>query len=248
MNETLHIGNLLFEIRRSSRRKTLGLTVDRGGELVLHAPVVSPVDELERWARKKLLWVHRKLALKETVTRLREPEFVRGESFSYLGRRYGLKIVREQHEPLRFDGRNFLLRHDARNNASEHFRRWYIHTGRNWLIERLPALSRRTVTMPTRVEVRDLGFRWGSCGKNGVLYFNWRLLQLPVRLVDYVAVHEMVHLKSRQHNTEFWQLVERALPEWGERKEQLEKMSDEFLVFRKPYRARKDTLADSWKE
>ena len=87
MNESLEVGGLTFEVRRSARRKTLGLTVDRGGELVIHATAAAGDEELARWTRSKLLWVHRKLALKEeTAPRVREPEFVSGESFSYLGR------------------------------------------------------------------------------------------------------------------------------------------------------------------
>ena len=68
MSESLNIGALNFEVRRSPRRKTLSLTVDRGGELVLHAPVDFADEELIRWANSKLLWVYRKLAIREEMT------------------------------------------------------------------------------------------------------------------------------------------------------------------------------------
>jgi predicted metal-dependent hydrolase len=67
MSETLEIGDLIFEVRRSTRRRTLGLTVDRNGELVVHAPCSAAQEELTSWTRTKLLWVHRKLALKEAA-------------------------------------------------------------------------------------------------------------------------------------------------------------------------------------
>ena len=93
MTETLQLGGLGFEVRRSDRRKTLGITVDRGGELVAHVPAETAPDELSRWISKKLLWVRRKLALKEEASpKVRSPEFVSGESFCYLGRRYRLKL------------------------------------------------------------------------------------------------------------------------------------------------------------
>ena len=203
MTETLRLGGLVFEVRRSERRKTLGLTVDRGGELVAHVPAKTSVEELSRWIGKKLLWVHRKLALKEEAApRMRGPEYVSGEAFCYLGRRYRLKLVDRQEQPLQFDGTRFTLRRDARP-AEPHFRRWYIATGADWLRRRVEALSARTASKPRRVEVRDLGFRWGSCGRNGVLLFNWKVLQLPVRLVDYVIVHELVHLREGHHGPAF---------------------------------------------
>lgn len=222
MSETLQIGALTFEVRRSERRRTLGLTVDRGGDLVIHSPAGKTVHELEQWARSKLLWVHRKLALKEVLApRRRSPEFVSGESFSYLGRSYRLAIAAQQEEPLRFDGRRFYLRRDARVGASEHFRRWYISAGKDWLARRVQWLARTTGRSPTRIEVRDLGFRWGSCGRNGGALFNWRLLQLPVRLVDYVIVHKLIHLLEPHHGPTFWRALDRSLPDWKERREEL---------------------------
>lgn len=96
MNETLEIGGLAFEVRRSDRRRTLGLTVDRDGDLVMHAPLGASAEELAAWAGTKLLWVHRKLALKEESTpKASAPEYVTGETFSFLGRRYRLVLVHE---------------------------------------------------------------------------------------------------------------------------------------------------------
>ncbi|MBE0616943.1 MAG: DUF45 domain-containing protein, partial [Proteobacteria bacterium] len=138
MTEQLVVGGLDFEVRRSPRRKTLGITVDRAGELVLHAPEGVPEADLAAWARSKLLWVHRKLALKaEVAARVREPEFVSGETFRYLGRGYRLKLVPEQREPLRFDGRRFYLRSDATAGAAEAFRRWYVDVGTPWVAKRV---------------------------------------------------------------------------------------------------------------
>jgi hypothetical protein len=232
MNETLEVDGLTFEVRRSRRRKTLGLTVDRSGELRLHAPENITAPELARWTHAKLLWVHRTLARKEALApKVRAPEFVSGENFSYLGRNYRLKLVQQPAVPLRFDSGYFWLAEDARDKAEAHFRRWYIHTGRGWLNERTAVLARKTGTEASRIEVRELGFRWGSCGKHGVSLFNWRLLQLPVRLIDYIIVHELVHLQEPHHSPEFWQAIDRALPAWRQLKDTLRSDGARFLVF-----------------
>src|SRR5262245_58401378 len=108
MSEILEVGGLTCEVRRSQRRRTPGLTVDRGGEFRLHAPVNTPEQELTRWTRSQLLWVHRTLARKAVLTpKMRAPEFVSGENFSYLGQNYRLKIVQDAAEPLHFDGNHF---------------------------------------------------------------------------------------------------------------------------------------------
>lgn len=222
MSETLKIGDLTFEIRRSNRRKTLGLTVDRGGELVIHCPESARQDVLEQWTRSKLLWVHRKLALKEELApKVREPEFVTGERFRYLGRSYRLVVVSKQKDALTFTGGHFSLRRDERERGTEHFRKWYATNGQEWISARVNLLSRRTGLKPAGVALRDLGFRWGSCGKGRTLSFNWKLLQLKTRLVDYVIAHELGHLVEPHHNPAFWQILDRALPDWKQRKEEL---------------------------
>ena len=73
----------------------------------------------------------------------------------------------------------------------------------------------------TRVDVRDLGYRWGSCGKKGVVYFNWKLLQLPVRIIDYVIAHELAHLLEPHHGIALWGILDRSPPDWRDRSEEL---------------------------
>ena len=231
MTETLQLNGLVFEVRRSVRRKTLGLTLDRGGELVAHVPCGTSVEELNRWINKKLLWVYRKLALKEEAApKIRAPEYVSGEAFCYLGRRFRLKVAPSQNLPLQFDGTRFILRRDARP-AESHFRRWYMEAGTDWLQQRVEWLSQHTTRKPEKIEVRDLGFRWGSCSKGGVVYFNWKALQLPVRLVDYIIMHELVHLVEDHHGPEFWQALGRAMPDWQKRKDALADKAKDYLVF-----------------
>lgn len=223
------VGGLSFHIRRSARRRQLSLTVDRGGELVIHCPEGSTEEDLTRWARPKLLWVHRKLADKSALSSLiREPEFVSGESFYYLGRSYRLKVVDEQDDPLCLDGTRFLLRRDALASGADHFRRWYMAVGKDWLVRRVRRIAHRVGAVPERLEVRDLGFRWGSCTRNRAVMFNWRLLQLPVPLIDYVITHELAHLREPHHGSEFWLLLDRALPGWRTRRDDLSRTGAEI--------------------
>jgi hypothetical protein len=231
MKQMLEVAGLVFELHRSARRHTLGLTVDRTGELIAHAPVDASVDEISSWIRTRLLWVHRKLAFKAQLSvKNRTPEYASGEAFSYLGQRFRLKVVKEQRQTLQFRDSHFFLRQDARP-ADQHFRRWYVQTGAGWLRRRVELLSRYTDSKPKRIEVRELGFRWGSCTKNQFLFFNWKVLQLPVRLIDYVILHELTHINQRHHGREFWAAMARALPDWQTRKEELALTATEHLIF-----------------
>lgn len=231
MMESLEIDGLTFELRRSQRRRTLGLTVDRSGELVAHAPDAVPVEEVSRWIRTKLLWVHRKLALKEEMApTVKAPEFISGEGFSYLGKRYRLKIEKAPDADLAFDGVFFRMRAGLADPTIA-FRHWYHRAGEEWIRKRVVFLSSKAGVSPKTVEVRDLGFNWGSCSKSGTIYFNWKLLQLPVKLIDYVIMHELIHLQEHHHGPAFWQALERAMSDWKTRKEELAGRAKRYLRF-----------------
>jgi predicted metal-dependent hydrolase len=91
-------------------------------------------------------------------------------------------------------------------------------------------LSRKVGCSPVRTDVRGLGSRWGSCGRYSVLYVNWRTMQLPVWLVDYVSAHELRHLIEPTHGPEFWKVVDRAMPDWRDRREELDRRPSEVSL------------------
>lgn len=160
MSEALEVGGLRLVVRRSERRRTIGLTVDRTGDVILSAPSAADSTQLSKWVSRKLIWIHRKLASRAPLAAHRsQPEFVAGESFAYLGRWYPLALVAEQSEPLSWDGVRFHLRRAARPAAREHFRRWYVRNGTTWAENRVTALVRRVGANTTDLKLRELGFR-----------------------------------------------------------------------------------------
>ena len=86
----------------------------------------------------------------------------------------------------------------------------------------------------TRITLRDQRSRWGSCSSKGALSFNWRLVLAPHDVLDYVVVHEVCHLVEHHHGPAFWQLVERAPPDYRESKEWLDEHGWEILAYQPP--------------
>ncbi|MEX1364814.1 MAG: SprT family zinc-dependent metalloprotease, partial [Nannocystaceae bacterium] len=219
MIDSLTVDDLRLEVRWSSRRRTVQLTVDRGGELILTAPTGTPMPRLERFVRDKRFWLLTKLAEKQSLRPPTAPrELVSGESFHYLGRSHRLELVRSQSRPLRLHHGRFELLRSERSRGREHFVAWYTDHALRWLGPRVDGFAPRMQVEPAGVEVRDLGFRWGSCGRRGVLNFHWATISLPPRIVEYVIVHELAHLHELHHTPEFWRRVERVLPDYERRK------------------------------
>lgn len=145
-------------------------------------------------------------------------EFVNGEGFPYLGRSYRLLLVDEQDVPLKLEAGRFKLMRPLAAEGRDQFIRWYTEHASPWLRRRVRKWASRMGAEPKGVEVRDLGFRWGSCGHSGNVNLHWATILLPISVVDYVIVHELAHLVEQNHTTEFWQRVGRTLPEYPQRK------------------------------
>ena len=79
-----------------------------------------------------------------------------------------------------------------------------------------------------RVIVAKQRRRWGSCDQRGTIRLNWRIIQAPMRLVDYVVVHELVHLRHRGHGRDYWQAVGRVMPDYERRREDLTRYGPSF--------------------
>lgn len=219
MTETLTVDELTFEVRRSGRRRTLELTIERDGDLVLSTPPDVATGLIEDFVREKRFWLFTKLAEKEALQRpVPTKEFVTGEGFAYLGRSYRLLLVDEQDVPLKLEGGRFRLLRSEVPRGREHFVGWYSTRGTAWLRPRVARWAGRMGVRPTGIQVRELGYRWGSCGTAGTVNFHWATLLLPPSIVDYVIVHELAHLVEANHTPEFWLRVGRALPEYEQRK------------------------------
>jgi predicted metal-dependent hydrolase len=229
--DSLTVGDLKFEVRRSSRRKSVQITVDRGGELVLCAPELCGAEKLTSFVREKRFWIYSKLVEKEALrTDAPAKQYVSGEGFPYLGRSYRLLLVDEQDVPVKLERGRFKMARPVADAGREHIVRWYTERGRPWLTNRVERYQRRVGVEPLSVSVQDLGYRWGSCGKGGRLYFHWRTILLPPRIVEYVVVHELVHLLEPHHTPAFWKRVERGLPDFAANKQWLAEHAAQFEV------------------
>lgn len=232
--ETITVGDdLTFEVRRSGRRTTLGITVDRDGSLVLALPKDCPLEQGRAFAEEKQFWIYTKLARRRLLRRpTRSKRYIEGEGHYYLGRSYRLRLVDDggpDVPSIRLYQGRWHLRTDAQDQAANHFQTWYVSHGKRYVEERVERYANRLEVEPAEVDVRPLGYRWGSCSPNGTLNFHWRTVLLPARLIDYVVVHEMAHLHEPNHDEAFWQRVERAMPNYERRKQELDEEGGSYF-------------------
>jgi predicted metal-dependent hydrolase len=153
-------------------------------------------------------------------------EWVNGESFLYLGSSYRLSLVDAQDEALKLkDGRFQLLRAvmevGGRDAAQQAFEQFYKDKGLPRIQQRVAHFAPRVGVHTGDVHVKDLGYRWASCLPSGGLHFHWKCLMAPLTVMDYIIVHELCHLRHRDHSDAFWNEVDKVMPQYREHKEWL---------------------------
>lgn len=198
--------------------------------------VVSPpeVDEirLREVLHKKSPWIISKWYEFEEVSAPSSPkEYVSGEKFLYIGRSYRLKVEKDstvivpslvfQHGRFNATVSSKLTSKELSDQLRPLFVNWYMQHGQAKLNERLRIYIPKMGVTPSKLQLKDQKMRWGSCATDRSIYINWRIMMAPMKVIDYVLVHEMGHLKYPNHSTDFWQFVRSILPDYDERKEWL---------------------------
>jgi predicted metal-dependent hydrolase len=101
------------------------------------------------------------------------------------------------------------------------FEAWYKQQARQALTERVALRAAFHMLTVSGVRISSARTRWGSCSSRGSLSFTWRLVLAPLEVIDYVIVHELAHLRVRNHSPEFWKEVGRMMPDYAQRKQWL---------------------------
>lgn len=210
-----------YRLRRSSRR-TLAITVEPGGGLVVTAPEGVPMAQVEAVLRRRREWIRRRTREMAALPLPPLPrEWVSGETHRYLGRQYRLRLATGAPTMVRLSGRWFLVTVPVPGDAAQVRRamqRWYLEHAREVFSRRMADLVRRTsllgLTEVPPLIVRRLEKRWGSCSAEGRILMNVDAVKLPVGCVDYLLLHELCHLREPHHGAAFWRLLDACMPDW----------------------------------
>lgn len=250
MGHTRQVGTVQFgtttiryAISRSSRRKTIALTVHPDGTLSVVAPVEAAGETIAEAVFAKAGWILRQ---QEYFCRHHDSyakKFVSGESFFYLGRQYKLKVkqVGRLGQPAQVRMLRGQLFTTIPHSTDPSFRadmvrreltQWYREKAIAHIPRTAALFSSRLGLTYSTVQIREMKQRWGSARANGRVSFNWRIIMAPKRLVEYVVAHELCHLKHHNHSRDFWQLLERAMPDYDRRREELAKVGQKFDLTR----------------
>lgn len=221
------------EVIRTQRVKSARLQVEEGA-VSIAVPVELPEIRIKKILQEKNRWIKEKLYLHQQTMPVSEKEFISGEAFPYLGCNYRLKIVSGPFLPTKLIHGSLVVTLPKDSGTSNMVRsslvRWYKLQAERRFAEKVVRYAKIVGVRPTAVGVKAFKSRWGSCNVRGEILFHWKVIMAPHRIVDYVVVHELCHLKHHDHSPAFWKSVERIIPDYLECKEWLKMVGARFDV------------------
>jgi predicted metal-dependent hydrolase len=219
-----------------AKRNRVAIHVHADGSVQVDAPVEQDLQTIHRAVLKRARWIKRHVDESRRQRAQALPRNYRsGESLFYLGRRYQLKVKRQnEREPsVRLTRGQICVETPSRDPEliRGHLAAWYRSRAEDTFERRLCEIAERVVwlkTMPIWRIVR-MQKQWGSCSPAGVILLNPHLVKAPRVCVDYVICHELCHLQEHNHSPRYYRLLGQVMPEWEAVKARLDGMAELLL-------------------
>lgn len=210
-----------------SYRQSIGIQITPQGEVIVRAPHLMPKVFIEKFVEQKKEWILGHVTRLQAVSKPAQKKYIDGETFLYLGKEYPLRIGSftqiQITDALEFPiGLQFRIKKELEN--------WYIAQAKKKIKDRLEFHSQRMGTAYKSLFFSDTKSKWGTCGPDNSLQFNWRLIMAPLPVLDYVVIHELAHTKEKNHSSDFWSLVRLYTPAYRQHRKWLNENNGRMVV------------------
>ena len=226
-----------------SKRKTMSMSVNKDGSVTVKAPRLFPTDaEILKFVEQKMDWVVKqrdRQQEREDMKLVRR--FETDYSFPYLGRECLLEMQSGKKTSITYENEKIIIKtpfyemlkmdYDAPENAiaieklNKDIKKWYKKQAYAYISKRVEYYQNIIGVTVTSVSIKSRKSQWGSCDSNGNLTFSWRLVMARPEAIDYVVIHELCHRKHMDHSRDFWNQVQKYMPDFKMQKQWLEENS-----------------------
>lgn len=232
MNGVVVYGSRKIPVKLIERnRKTLAITVKPDKTVEIYMPTGADKERVLRRAGRKAKWMAKYLDYFEKNKHLAfKKEYVSGETHSFMGRKYRLRVKKSIHEQVKLS-RNFIYLFT--NNTKSHSRnKFLLYEWYKWQAEkkfasllssRVKRLAKYKIKLP-EFYVKSMKTKWGSCSSlKGRINLNTELIKTPRECITYIMDHELLHFIHRNHDKKYYGLLTAVNPDWKMKKEKLER-------------------------
>lgn len=216
-----YLGSTLYFEIKYKNRTSIGIYL-KNGMIEVQAPRHTPDEKVIQVLEEKWDVIQQKLGeLNEQVHGPKNKVYDHGESFLYLGENYPIKITHDStidQDNVAFDGQvlHIYVKQLEDEKIRQALKRFYYKQCKALVEKRIISNQSYFKQKPRSIRITDSKTTWGTCDSNQQLTFNWRLAMAPMKVIDYVVVHEMCHMVHLNHDRSFWRLVGKIMPDYEE--------------------------------
>lgn len=210
-----------------SQRKTLSLQINEDGELIVRVPKFVSDNVINEFIEKNSAWIIKKIKeIQSKKSQVKVHSFEDGEEYLFLGKKLKLKIIDEffplsKKLPSITINEDFItVREKDPGKIASLIQKFYKSEARKILQERVNLYLNQLNQIYNfnlnyrKIQLTNGRKSLGSCSPKGDLNFSWRIIQAPLEVIDYIVIHELIHLKIKNHKRFFWLRVGRLQPDY----------------------------------
>ncbi len=195
--------------------KNIYIRIGKNGEVVLKCSPSMQKESIE-FLHKKLKWIEKTLQRLKDVD-IRQNIYKNDGCVWFLGKKYPLVFIRhdKKRAKLSFDNEKFYFYHiDSSEECEKSIDKFYKQEAKRLFVKRVEYYSEKMGLYPKDIKFRKTKRRLGSCTYDDILTFNYLAVKLSVYEIDYIVVHELAHIKEKNHSKDFWEIVSQEFPNY----------------------------------
>jgi predicted metal-dependent hydrolase len=210
---TLDAGQVLLVVKRNPRARRYVLRLNRQGQAQVTIPRFGSAAEAFRFVDRNKPWLERQFQRFATLPK-RPVQWMVGSKVLFRGELMSIGPgLDENHRSVRLSSEVIKVP-DPQANLRPAIERYLWALAAKELPPKVMDFAAKDHLAVGRISVRNQKSRWGSCSRRGTISLNWRLIQAPPFVVDYIILHELAHLRHMNHSIRFWREVQRVCPDY----------------------------------
>ena len=221
-----------IKIFRSKKRwRTINIKI-KNEIIEICCPFFTSPRKINSIIEEKSSWIEKKIAENREINKKKEELKLLGKIF-YKGKSVSLKMKIDTFDKVFLEHNTLMV--ISKKTSVEYkkkvIEKWMEEEAIIYLNERLKSLALKFSIKYKSLEIKKYRSRWGSCSSNSNIKLNWKLIMLPIKVIDYVIIHELAHIIEPNHSKSFWSLVQRMYPKYKKSDSWLKKNGSIIIDF-----------------
>ena len=238
-----------------SKNLANNLIIENENEITLRVPFDKPLEEIKDIIQKKIQWILKKQdEYRKSQPEIKEHSYLPSSILPYLGNNYTIELRKlhintnninnssfNDNEKVELNDHKLIFYLQAvgnyqdindetmKNKIKQLYERWLNEQAQIIFKEKINKFSEMVAVSPKDLQIKQLKNRWGSITKNKKIVLNINLIKTPEKIIDYIIIHELCHLKIKGHSHNFWSHLHKFIPDYNERIDWLDRNSRRLI-------------------